>query len=80
MRGSMSAEREWSERVKRFMKAELKRQDVTYEELARRLSEMGLEETKTSVASKMSRGSFTAVFFLASMRAIGCPAVRLEDI
>jgi len=38
------------------MKAELKRADVTYEELARRLSEMGFRETKASVASKLSRG------------------------
>ena len=76
----MSAELEWVERTKRFMKAELKRQDVTYEELARRLTEMGIEETKASVASKLSRGGFTAAFFLASMKAVGCPAVRIEDV
>ncbi|MBK4721906.1 hypothetical protein JJL56_23920 [Azospirillum sp. YIM DDC1] len=62
------------------MKAELKRRDVTYEDLARRLSEMDIPETKASVASKLSRGGFTAAFFLASMKAIGCPAVRVEDI
>ncbi|WP_282188947.1 DUF6471 domain-containing protein [Azospirillum aestuarii] len=76
----MSAEQEWVDRTKRFMKAELKRRDVTYEDLARRLSEMDIPETKASVASKLSRGGFTAAFFLASMKAIGCPAVRVEDI
>ena len=76
----MSAELEWVERTKRFMKAELKRRDVTYEELARRLTEMGIEETKASGASKLSRGGFTAAFFLASMKAVGCPAVRIEDV
>jgi hypothetical protein len=35
-------EREWADRAKRFLKAELKRADVTYEELARRLREYGL--------------------------------------
>lgn len=76
----MDAEQEWVDRTKRFMKAELKRRDVTYEELARRLSEMGLAETKASISNKISRGGFSAVFFLASMKAIGCPAVRVEEI
>ncbi|WP_425423747.1 DUF6471 domain-containing protein [Skermanella stibiiresistens] len=35
---------------------------------------------KASVASKLSRGGFTAAFFLASMKAIGCPAVRMEHL
>ena len=38
------------DRMKRFVKAELKRADVTYEELARRLREMGYDETKVSVS------------------------------
>src|ERR1700719_3639975 len=52
--GFKETEREWTERAKRFVKAELKRADVTYEELAGRLREMGLEETKVSIASKLS--------------------------
>jgi hypothetical protein len=35
-------EQELVERTKRFIKAELKRADVTYEELAKRLREHGL--------------------------------------
>ena len=34
---------DWADRTKRFLKAELKRGDVTYEQLAKRLSEMGLD-------------------------------------
>lgn len=60
------------------MKAELKRADVTYEELARRLCEMGFKETKASVASKLSRGAFPTSFFLASMKAIGRVSVVLN--
>jgi Domain of unknown function (DUF6471) len=56
-------ERELIERTKRFIKAELKRADVTYEELAERLREHGLEETKGSIAAKISRGAFPATFF-----------------
>src|ERR1700730_303236 len=69
--GGWSTEPEWTERAKRFVKAELKRADVTYEELAGRLREMGLEETKVSIASKLSGGGFGATFFIATMKAIG---------
>lgn len=70
----------WEERAKRFLKAELKRADMTYEELAAKLEKHGLEESKSSVASKMSRGTFAATFFLASLAALGVENIRLEDI
>lgn len=76
----VSREREWSDRAKRFLKAELKRADVTYEELARRLREHGLDETKHSVAAKVGRGTFPAAFFFAAMKAIGVEQVKLEDV
>jgi 3-mercaptopyruvate sulfurtransferase SseA len=75
-----TAERELVERMKRFVKAELKRADVTYEELAKRLRDMGHAETKVSVANKLSRGTFSATFFVAVMRAIGRENVNLADV
>ena len=82
--GSMDfreAERQWAERSKRLLKAELKRADVTYEELARRLRErQGLNETKVSIANKLSRGTFSAAFFFAVMKAIGRERVDLADV
>ena len=54
---------------------------VTYEELARRLREHhGLDETKVSVANKLSRGTFSASFFFAAMKAIGRENVNLEEV
>ena len=41
---------------------------------------MGLSETKASIANKVSRGTFSASFFLASLKAIGCQNVRVEDL
>jgi 3-mercaptopyruvate sulfurtransferase SseA len=75
-----TAEHELAERTKRFVKAELKRADVTYEQLAHLLREMGYDETKVSVANKLSRGTFSATFFVAVMKAIGVEQVRLEDV
>jgi hypothetical protein len=76
---SGESEEQWAERTKRFIKAELKRANVTYEQLAQRLSAMGFTETKASIANKISRGTFSASFLLASMKAIGCQYLRLDD-
>ena len=76
----MTTEKEWAARTKLYLKVELKRAEMTYEELARRMSAMGLEETKVSVASKLSRGGFGATFFLAAMKAVGRDVVRLDDL
>jgi hypothetical protein len=78
--GDVSAEKAWADRMRRFLKAELKRAEVTYGELAERLREHGLEETEASVASKLSRGTFAATFFVAAMKAIGVQTLRLEDV
>ena len=70
---------EWADRAKRLIKVELKRADVTYEELARRLTEIGVEETKGSVTVKISRGGFPLWFFLAAMKATGREHIRIDD-
>jgi hypothetical protein len=75
-----TAERELIERMRRFLKAELKRADVTYEELAAKLREMGHDESKISVANKVNRGTFPATFFVAVMRAIGREQIDLADV
>jgi hypothetical protein len=75
-----SKEREWADRARKFVKAELKRADVSYHELAQRLREHGLEETEASIANKLSRGTFAATFFLATMKAIGRENVNLADL
>jgi predicted DNA-binding protein (UPF0251 family) len=74
-------EREWAHRARRFLRAEIKRAEISYAELARRLKEdHGLEETEASIANKLSRGTFAATFFLATMKAIGRQTVNLEDL
>jgi len=58
----------------------LKRTEVSYAQLARRLKEHGLEETEASITAKLNRGTFVATFFLATMKAIGRETVHLADI
>ncbi len=78
--GIAQSEKELAERAARFLKAELKRANVTYEELARRLKDHGLEETRDSIAAKLKRGPFAATFLLASLAAIELDGLKLEDI
>jgi hypothetical protein len=73
-------ENEWAERAARHLKAELKRADVTYDTLAELLKDHGFQETKASIASKLSRATMSAHFFLASLAAIGRDGVTLGDI
>jgi hypothetical protein len=53
---------------------------VTYDELAERLREHGLSETRNSIAAKLKRGTFPATFLLAVMAAIGVAQIRIEDL
>jgi len=71
---------EWTDRTKRFIKAELKHAEVTYEHLAEKMSDLGWTETKASVANKIGRGAFPASFFLVAMKALGREHVRLEEV
>jgi len=62
-----------------FLKEKLKRKKVDYKELANRSTEDGTVETEASVTNKISRGTFSAVFMIRCLGAIGCQTVRLED-
>jgi hypothetical protein len=73
-------ERVLSERLRRYLKAELKRAGVSYAELARRLKDQGLEETEASITAKLNRGTFAATFFIATMQAIDREQVNIRDV
>jgi hypothetical protein len=53
---------------------------VTYEELAKRLKDHGLNETRDSIAAKLKRGTFAATFFLACLAALEMEVLRLENL
>ena len=70
---------EWQDRVKGLLKAELKRRNLGYRDLAEKLTAMGIPETEANIKNKISRGGFTAVFLIQCLVAIGCTSLRLED-
>ena len=53
---------EYEEMAKNLLKAELKRRNVTYAQLAEKLAAMGIHETERNLNNKISRGGFSAAF------------------
>jgi hypothetical protein len=70
----------WENRARLYLKGQIKRADITYEELAKRLKQHGFDENAASIANKLARGTFAATFFLASLSVLELEGVRLEDI
>lgn len=72
---------ELSKRVSSYLKERIKRQGLTYSDLARLLKRHGFpDETTDSLKQKMTRGTFSAAFFLAAAAALGESEVRLRDV
>jgi len=70
--------KDWQAQVKGLLKAELKRRNMGYAELAIALKRIGVEDNERNLANKISRGTFTAVFLLQCLEAIGVRTVQLE--
>ena len=74
-------EKEWATRATRFIKAELKRAGIGYRELAQRLNEHGLDgETEDSIASKLTRGTYSATWLLAVLAVLGLEGLTLAAL
>jgi len=66
--------------VKAMLKAELKRRGLTYADLVMRLAEHGVVETEANLRNKISRGTFTATFFMQCLIAAGCDHVQIGPL
>lgn len=70
---------DWNDKVKRLLKSELVRRGISNSDLANMLDKIGIEETKSSIDSKISRGTFSASFFLQCLTVIGCEKIEIEE-
>jgi len=73
----MPTQTEWEAKAANLLKAELKRKGVTYAQLVDKLAGSGVAEKEVNVRNKLSRGKFTAAFFLQCLAAIGVQDIRL---
>ena len=69
----------WDDKAKRLLKSEMVKRGFTNADLVGLLNEIGAEETKASIDSKISRGSFSATFLLQCLTVIGCHKLDIED-
>jgi hypothetical protein len=75
----VSKARDWQAVVKGMLKAELKRRNLSYADLADKLTAIGIEENERNISNKIGRGTFTAVFFIQCLQAIGCQTLHLDE-
>ena len=69
----------WEAKVKGLLKGELKRRNVSYGQLVEKLEAVGVVDSEPNIRNKLSRGKFTAVFFIQCLEAIGASSLRLSD-
>ena len=70
---------DWNEKTKRLLKSELMKRGISNSDLVLLLKEIDVEETKASIDSKISRGTFSASFFLQCLSVIGCNKFTIEE-
>ena len=71
-------ETEWHDLVKGMLKAEIKRRNLTYDQLAAKLGEIGVKENAQNLRTKISRGGFSAVFLVQCLKAVGVQKIEID--
>jgi hypothetical protein len=73
---AQTIESAWAHLASRALRAALIQKGVSYEELARRLVERGVQESERSIEGKVHRGRFKFSFFLQAVSAAGSALPR----
>ena len=73
------SEVDFKKEASKIIKIELTKQDLGYEQLAQKMKDIGIDETKANIANKLSRGTFSFIFALQIFEAIGIKTLRLKD-
>lgn len=72
-------DRDWTAYTKGILRGEMARRQITYKGLVEKLSDLGVKESEANLRNKISRGGFTASFFIQCLVALGCNNIRLDD-
>ena len=74
----MPERNEYEDRAANLLKAEIKRKGLTYAQVIERMEANGISENERNLRNKLSRGKFTAAYFLQVLEAVGVFEMRLE--
>lgn len=69
---------DWNKKATGILKSILTRRNIQYPELATKLNAIGLDETQSSIASKISRGTFSFVFFIQCMKVLNVEEIKID--
>ena len=75
----VSMDDKWNSEAKGILKAEIARRHLTYRDVVERMAAIGETETEANLRNKISRGGFSAGFFVACLTALGAHTVRLHE-
>ncbi len=71
----------WELAARGLLKSEMVRRDLSYGDLSDRLVQMGVEKASpNNLRSKINRGTFSAVFLIQALIAMGCDEVTIRDL
>ena len=70
-------EQTWNQRATNLLKSQMALAGVNYEQLIQRLAAIGVDESYKGIANKINRGTFSFVFFIQCMKALGVNEIRL---
>ena len=74
----MTSRSDWQAGASNLLKAAIKRKGLTYAQVVERLALEGVDESEASMRNKLSRGTFSAVFLLQCLKAIGIETLRMD--
>lgn len=75
----MKTASDWQAQAKGIIRGELKRRNLSYMDLADKLAAIGVRDTPRNIQNKITRGGFTAVFFLQVLEAIGVKNLQIDS-
>jgi microsomal dipeptidase-like Zn-dependent dipeptidase len=70
---------EWEKKVQTLLKVEILKRNLTYKQVSEKLAEIGVAESEPNIRNKLARGTFSAVFLVQCLEAIGCRSLQLSD-
>lgn len=75
---STKTKQRWARHARNLLKGELARRGLSYDEVAARLKEIGVEDRPENIRNKINRGTYSALFLLQILNAIGCKSIDVQ--
>lgn len=76
----MDNQKNWPKAATNLLKSELAKRGINYRVLKTKLEKIGIKQEESAISMKISRGTFSLIFFLQCMQAIDAKVIHLEDI